>query len=150
MHESEKWKWSHSVESNPQRPHGLRPTRLLCLWDFPGKNTGVGCHCLLRYKPKGPYKHSSFNKYSKKGKTKKLDLVFCVPFLALVIIWYVGQGDFPGGSVVKNPPANARNARDTGWIPGLGRSPRRGNGQLTQVLWSGQSHGQRSLVGYSP
>ena len=23
------------------RPHGLQPTRLLCLWDFPGKNTGV-------------------------------------------------------------------------------------------------------------
>ena len=23
-------------------------TRLLCPWDFPGKSTGVGCHCLLR------------------------------------------------------------------------------------------------------
>ena len=30
------------------RPCGLWPTRVLCLWDFPGKNTGVGCHCLLR------------------------------------------------------------------------------------------------------
>ena len=29
------------------RPHGLQPTRLLCRWDFPGKNTRVGCHCLL-------------------------------------------------------------------------------------------------------
>ena len=28
--------------------HGLQPTRLLCPWDFPGKSTGVGCHCLLR------------------------------------------------------------------------------------------------------
>ena len=28
-------------------PHGLQYTRLLCLWDFPGKNTGVGCHFLL-------------------------------------------------------------------------------------------------------
>ena len=27
--------------------HGLQPTRLLCPWDFPGKSTGVGCHCLL-------------------------------------------------------------------------------------------------------
>ena len=27
--------------------HGLRPTRLLCPWDSPGKNTGVGCHFLL-------------------------------------------------------------------------------------------------------
>ena len=30
------------------RPHGLQPTRLLCPWASPGKNTGVGCHLLLR------------------------------------------------------------------------------------------------------
>jgi len=29
------------------RPRGLQPTRLLHLWDFPDKSTGVGCHCLL-------------------------------------------------------------------------------------------------------
>ena len=33
--------------SDPQRPHGLQPTRLLHPWDLPGKSTGVGCHCLL-------------------------------------------------------------------------------------------------------
>ena len=27
---------------------GLQPTRLLCPWDFPGKNTGAGCHFLLQ------------------------------------------------------------------------------------------------------
>ena len=37
--------------SNSQRPHGRQPTRLLCPWDFPGKSTGVGCHCLLRSGP---------------------------------------------------------------------------------------------------
>ena len=47
MQESEKWKWSRSVVSDPQRPHGLQPTSLLCPWDFPGKSTGVGCHSLL-------------------------------------------------------------------------------------------------------
>ena len=49
MHESEKWKWSHSVVSDSSWPHGLQPTRLLhpCPWDFPGKSTGVGCHCLF-------------------------------------------------------------------------------------------------------
>ena len=47
MHESEKWKWSHSVVSDPHRPHGLQPSRLLHPWDFPGKSTGVGCHYLL-------------------------------------------------------------------------------------------------------
>ena len=30
------------------RPHGLYPTRLLCPWDFLGKNTGVGCHLLVQ------------------------------------------------------------------------------------------------------
>jgi len=29
-------------------PHGWWPSRLLCPWDFPGKNTGVGCHFLLK------------------------------------------------------------------------------------------------------
>ena len=33
---------------NLLRPHGLSPTRLLCPWDSPGKNTGVDCHSLLQ------------------------------------------------------------------------------------------------------
>ena len=47
VHESEKWKWSHSVVSDSSWPSGLQPTRLLRPWDFPGKSTGVGCHCVL-------------------------------------------------------------------------------------------------------
>ena len=38
---------SPSVESNYVGPRGLQPARLLCPWDSPGKNTGVGCHFLL-------------------------------------------------------------------------------------------------------
>ena len=34
---------------------------------------------------------------------------------------------FPGGEVVKNPPANAGDSRDAGSIPGSGRSPGAGN-----------------------
>ena len=34
--------------------------------------------------------------------------------------------------MVKNPPANAGDVRDTGLIPGSGRSPRGGNGNLLQ------------------
>ena len=30
------------------RPHRRQPTRLPRPWDFPGKNTGVGCHFLLQ------------------------------------------------------------------------------------------------------
>ena len=33
-HESEKWKWSHSVVSDSWRPHGPQPTRLLHPWEF--------------------------------------------------------------------------------------------------------------------
>ena len=40
---------SHSIMSNSLWPHGLEPTRLLSPWDFPGKNTGVGCHLLLQW-----------------------------------------------------------------------------------------------------
>ena len=42
------WKWSHSVVSDSLRPRGLWPTRLLCPWDSPGKNTGVCYHFLLQ------------------------------------------------------------------------------------------------------
>ena len=39
---------SEVAQSCPtQWPHGLQPTRLLRPWDFPGKSTGVGRHCLL-------------------------------------------------------------------------------------------------------
>ena len=49
MHKSEKWKWSRSVVSDSSRPHGLQPTGLLHPRDFPGKSTGVGCHCLFQF-----------------------------------------------------------------------------------------------------
>ena len=49
---SSAWKWKVKVKSlscfQLLRPHELQPTRLLRPWDFPGKNTGVGCHCLLK------------------------------------------------------------------------------------------------------
>ena len=41
-------------------------------------------------------------------------------------------GTFPGGRVVKNPPANAGDTRDMGSIPGLGRAPGEGNGNPLQ------------------
>ena len=42
------WWFSLSVVSDSLQPCGLQPARLLCLWKFPGKNTGVGCHFLLQ------------------------------------------------------------------------------------------------------
>ena len=58
---------------------------------------------------------------------------------------------FAGGSVVKNPPANARDARDFGSIPGLGRFPGEGNSNPLQYsclensmdggVWKATVHG---------
>ena len=36
------------VVSESLQPHGLKLARLFCPWDFPSKNTGVGCHILLQ------------------------------------------------------------------------------------------------------
>ena len=54
---------------------------------------------------------------------------------------------FPGGSDGKE---SACNAGDLDSIPGLGRSPRGGHGNLLQYSCLENPHGQRSLVGYSP
>ena len=40
--------WVAFVVSESLQPHGPQPTRLLCQWDSPGKNAGVGCHFLLQ------------------------------------------------------------------------------------------------------
>ena len=39
---------NHLVVSDTLRPHELWSTRFLCPWDFPVKNTGVGCHFLVQ------------------------------------------------------------------------------------------------------
>ena len=71
---------------------------------------------------------------------------FCCPKLTLKFSHRIRrQLGFPGGSVVKNPPANAG---DSGSIPESGRSPWRRKWEPTSVFLAGESHGQ-SLVGYS-
>ena len=55
---------------------------------------------------------------------------------------------YPLRTVIKNLSASAGDMRDVGSIPGSGRSP--AGGQSTSVFLPGESHGQRSLVGYSP
>ena len=43
--------------SDSLQPYGLEPTRLLCPWDSPGKNTEMGCHSLPQriYPTQGSY-----------------------------------------------------------------------------------------------
>ena len=46
------WCWAgaqllNHIRLTSETPWTVAP-RLLCSWDSPGKNTGVGCHCLLQ------------------------------------------------------------------------------------------------------
>ena len=52
--------------------------------------------------------------------------------------------------MVKNPSANAGDARDVGLISGSERSSRVGNDNPTLVFLPGKFHGHKSLAGYSP
>ena len=56
----------------------------------------------------------------------------------------------PGGSVLKNLPVRACQCRRHGFDPCVGKTPCRRAWQPTPVFLPGESHGQRSLVGYSP
>ena len=60
------------------------------------------------------------------------------------------QAGFPGGSVVKNPHANAGDAGGLGLIPGVRRIPWRRKWKPTPGFLPGKSHGQRTLASYSP
>ena len=122
------------------------PPRLPRPWDSPGKNTGVGCHFLLQCMKVESEKW----KWSRSVVSDSSDPMDCSPpgssihgiFQARVLEWgaiafsmepvYVtlfrrgvftniikNIRDFLGGPVVKVSPAHAR---DTGSIPGLGRS----------------------------
>ena len=51
--------------------------------------------------------------------------------------------------LVKNLPVNAGDIRDAGLIPGIGKISWRKEWQPTPVFLPGESHGQRSLAGYS-
>ena len=74
------------------------------------------------------------------------------PLCDFTMLW--GLAPSPQASqvalVVKNPLANAGDARDTGSIPGWERSPGRRHGNPLQYSCLENPHGWRSLAGYSP
>ena len=58
----------------------------------------------------------------------------CFPFinLSLLISFHIQRSAFPGSSVDEEPACNAGDTRDTGSIPGSGRSPEEGHGKPLQ------------------
>ena len=115
------------VVSESSRPHGLQPTRLLHPWDFPGKSTGVGCHCLLPFLPKvsqiGEENENIPQRLNARTlhtlATGRARITFLVPHL------WTTYGEGPTGC-------------------------QRRQWHSTPVLLPGKSHGWRSLVGCSP
>ena len=57
---------------------------------------------------------------------------------------------FPGATSGKESTCQCRNTRDNWFDPWVGKIPRRRAQQPTPVFLPGESHGQRSLAGYSP
>ena len=63
--------------------------------------------------------------------------------------WLTFQG-FPGGISGKEPTCQCRRTKRPRFDPWVGKSPWRKQQHPTPVLLAGKSHGQSSLVGYSP
>ena len=124
---------SHSVQ-----PPRRQPTRLPHPWDSPGKNTGVGCHCLLQILTIREYKQWRGEIYEMIVSQWLVQLPVIVNQIwdtNTLIHWctvcncFALQRAFLLVQLVKNLPANAG---DPGSIPGSGRSPGEGNGNPFQ------------------
>ena len=108
------------------QPLGLEPARILCPWDSPGKNTGVGCHALLqRIFPMG----------------SNLCLLHLLHWQVDSLLYTLKRG-FPGQSDGKESACNAGNL---GSIPGSKRSPGEGNGYPLQYSCLENSMNRRAL-----
>ena len=98
--------------------HGLKPSGLFCLWNFSGKNTIVGCHFLLQGIFPAQESNPSLLASALTGR-----LVTTAPLGKSHIREGISLLDFTGGTVVKNLPADAGDARDVNLILNWGRSP---------------------------
>ena len=93
--------------------------------------------CLTADWPSFSWFYSSCNSgcYRTRGRTCGGPQELCIT-KCMCIQWFAMKLDklwgFPGGTVINNLPANARDARDSGSIPGLGRSPGGRNGNPLQ------------------
>ena len=92
--------FSHSVMYDSLRPRRLQPTRLLCPWDSPGKNAGVGCrlpiNCPKRKKSLGSlqaslnpltWKYPWYQTTSSKLSASQYSL-YCIIKIHIVSEWF--------------------------------------------------------------
>ena len=132
------------------QPRGWWPARLLCLGDSPGQGTGVGCHFLLQEifvtwgSNLGLLNYQADSLPTEPPGSSFISLkdhiflfwnnYYCLSFTYSCLYYLMNIcspnfKDLPGGADGK---VSACNAGDRGSIPGLGRSPGEGNGNLLQ------------------
>ena len=128
--------------SDSLQPHGLQPTRLLCPWDFPGKNTGVGFCALLQglFLTQGLNPHLLCLLHCRLILSSLNHRVICYAAINNQNITYYWACLVV--HLVKNLPVvqeTTCKAGDTGSIPGLGRSSGEGNGKALQYSCLGNT-----------
>ena len=140
-------------------------TRLLCAWDSPGKNTGVGCHALLQgiFPTQGSIPGLLHCRWILHHLSHQGSLVGWIhsiksPFLlgrnptgcvvgsstALLTPWP------QGASLIAQSVRIRLQCRRPGFNSWIRKIPWRREWQPTPVFFPGESNEQRSLVGYSP
>ena len=137
---------SCSVVSNSLKPFGLQPSKHFCPWNFPGKNTGVGCHFLhLRFHfieltSAFPLPELFGACYTLQSRSSKLIPIFSNVFTL----------GLPRQLSGKESTCQCRRHRRRGFDLWVGKIPWRKAWLPTPVFLPGKLHGQRSLAGYSP
>ena len=128
-------KWHFPPQSEPPMPPGAGPP--VCLFTFRPFFCCAAPFLLVIFDIKAfiyhPHCKYIFQNYE---------------FIFLFCLWHLPG--LPQELDGKESVCNSVDTRDLGSIPGSGRSPWRRKWQPTPVFLPGKSHGQRSLVDYSP
>ena len=158
MHESEKWKWSCSVVSDPQRPNGLQPSRLLRPQDSPGKSTVFVL--LWPLKTLHVFSFLGFYIFSLCPMRAVPSCLQSRPLFAIHIYALMSFSAqhflstsrlcFPDEASSKEPACQRRKHRRSVFDYWVRKIPWRRVWQLTPVFLPGEYHGKWSLVGCSP
>ena len=160
--------------SDSVRPHRQQPTRLLCPWDSPGKNSGVGlpfpspmhkserevaqsCPTLcdpMGCSPPGSSVHGSFQTRVLEGGASAFSfllrgLINISHTLIYLMVFYTYLAN-PQVHSGKESACHCRRHERCGFNPCVEKIPWRRKWQPSPVFLPGESHGQRTLVGYGP
>ena len=124
------------------RSHRWQPTRLPRPWDSPGKNTGVGCHFLLQC-----MKVKSESEAAQSCPTLSDPMDCSLPGSS---VHGFSRQEYWSGVPLPSPTSQYRRPKRHKFDPWVRKIPWKRAWQPTLVFWPGESHGQRSLAGYSP